>query len=442
MGSASNANAEWIELYNSGASSISLDGWTLVASDGSPNIALSGVITASGFFLLERTSDDTVAGIAAGVVYAGSLSNSGETLLLKDADGAVVDSVAGGENWQAAGGDNVTKQTAQRTSSGWATAAPTPNSATVSFSSDAGTETDTGTTTSVSATSTANATGVTGSSYVMPPPPDLYADGGGDRTVIVGADTEFKARAYDAKKNTLDFVRFRWNFGDGSTADGSVISHRFEYVGRYVVALEVLGEKNAVSDEIIVTVEKVELALSLLPDGGVAIENRAGRTLDLSRWIVRSASRAFTIPERTLVLANASLRFSQRTLGFIADGDTVLEYPSGAVALRIPPAATTAPPVASPQQTVFSGRSPARSVVRLPVEESPASESEAEPAQEAEREVASSAQVAAAASSVFGRPNIWWLAVLALAALVMGALVVSRHFGKKEWDIEEMSETR
>ena len=61
MGGADDANAEWIELLNSGASSVDLSGWTLVASDGSPTITLSGSIAGGGLYLLERTDDDSVA---------------------------------------------------------------------------------------------------------------------------------------------------------------------------------------------------------------------------------------------------------------------------------------------------------------------------------------------------------------------------------------------
>ena len=135
-------------------------------------------------------------------------------------------------------------------------------------------------TSAATSTNQSVSTGNSSVDSIMPPPPKLFADGGSDRTVVVGADTEFRARAYDEKKNIIDFSRFHWNFGDGTTADTAVAMHRFEYPGRYVVVLDMPEQKDAVADQFIVTVERVELALSLMEDGGVMIENRAGRTLD------------------------------------------------------------------------------------------------------------------------------------------------------------------
>ena len=67
MGSVDDANAEWIELYNDGESQ-NVSGWTLVASDGQPSITLEGSIGGHAYALLERTDDDTVAGVRNGAL--------------------------------------------------------------------------------------------------------------------------------------------------------------------------------------------------------------------------------------------------------------------------------------------------------------------------------------------------------------------------------------
>ncbi|MCL6642197.1 MAG: lamin tail domain-containing protein [Candidatus Bipolaricaulota bacterium] len=97
MGTAADANDEWIELYNTTNQSISLAGWRLVAADGTPTIAFSSaicsnlVIPAQGFLLLERTDDTTVSDITADCIYTGALSNSGEALSLKDPSNNIID---------------------------------------------------------------------------------------------------------------------------------------------------------------------------------------------------------------------------------------------------------------------------------------------------------------------------------------------------------------
>src|SRR6185437_15624418 len=122
MGSADNANAEWIELTSTDSTPTDLTGWKITSSTGAPSIILAGSIRANGFFLLERTSDATVPSVTADQIYSGALSNSGATLTLTDANGNQVDQVVGGDNWSSIGGDNATKDTAQHTATGWVTA--------------------------------------------------------------------------------------------------------------------------------------------------------------------------------------------------------------------------------------------------------------------------------------------------------------------------------
>jgi len=91
-------NDEWIELYNHGSVDIDLTGWRLKATDGAPDIALSGIITAGGYYLLERSDDDTISDIAADLIYSGALEDGGEYLELFSSSGNIVDTAnkAGG----------------------------------------------------------------------------------------------------------------------------------------------------------------------------------------------------------------------------------------------------------------------------------------------------------------------------------------------------------
>lgn len=113
MGTQASASDEWIELFNPTSGDIDLTGWTLAAMDGTPSVALSGTIAAKGFFLLERTDDDTVKGVVADKIYTGALSNSGETLTLIDGFGNTIDTLNfAGVGWPA--GDNTNKLTMER----------------------------------------------------------------------------------------------------------------------------------------------------------------------------------------------------------------------------------------------------------------------------------------------------------------------------------------
>jgi len=104
-GTAANSADEWIELYNHGDQPIDLTQWTLKAADGAPNITLNGTISAHGYFLLERTEDDTVSDIPADQIYTGAMSNSGESITLKDNSGFVVDTANIGVGYWPGGRD-------------------------------------------------------------------------------------------------------------------------------------------------------------------------------------------------------------------------------------------------------------------------------------------------------------------------------------------------
>jgi len=99
MGTTTSSSAEWLELYNNTASPINLSGWTLRATDGTPNISLSGVIPAHGYYLLERSADTTLPGIVADQLYTGALEDGGEYLELRDAASNLVDSLDAGSGW-------------------------------------------------------------------------------------------------------------------------------------------------------------------------------------------------------------------------------------------------------------------------------------------------------------------------------------------------------
>lgn len=112
MGNENSANDEWIELKNNTSLDIKLDGWFLKTSDGKIKVHLTGKIPANGFYLLERTDDSSLPGLAADFIYKGSLSNKGQTLELLYNNG-MIDRAEFNSKWPA--GDNSTKQTMERT---------------------------------------------------------------------------------------------------------------------------------------------------------------------------------------------------------------------------------------------------------------------------------------------------------------------------------------
>jgi len=112
MGTEKSSSDEWIELYNSSDSPVSVDNWTLKSLTGSLKIILKGIIPSKGFYLLERSDDDTIPSVKADLIYTGALKNTGESIVLSNNLVNPLDSVNCSDGWLA--GNNETKQTMER----------------------------------------------------------------------------------------------------------------------------------------------------------------------------------------------------------------------------------------------------------------------------------------------------------------------------------------
>ena len=122
MGTEISSTDEWIELFNPSDIAIDISGWTLKSQDGQPKIILEGNIPAQGYFLLERTDDNSVPEKDANQIYVGSLGNTGEYLELFDKEDNLIDSIDMTGSWLY--GDNDSKQTMERVdNNNWQTSA-------------------------------------------------------------------------------------------------------------------------------------------------------------------------------------------------------------------------------------------------------------------------------------------------------------------------------
>ncbi len=324
MGSVENANAEWIELYNDGEAE-DVEGWTLAAVDGQPNVTLSGTLPAGGYAVLERTSDDTVPGSAAFLIYTGALGNAGETLELRDASGAVVDRVAGGENWEL-GGDNVTKDTLQRSgepaTGAWTTASPTPGRGGGSARSAPAQTTQGG-------TEREQRDAVKPPQTVKPPAvklePALTLEVGADIVAPVGSPVRLVARGYSETGRELVLEDVVWAFGDGASGSGRVVTHTYEYEGEYrVVAVGARSgfrKEIEARDSILVRVVRPTIAITAIDPSYIEVHNTGEEELDLSGYRLVVGEDRYRLPEYTFLVPHARVRFPNTVTGLTARED-------------------------------------------------------------------------------------------------------------------------
>ena len=103
QGTAAGRSHEWIELYNASSIPIPLNGWSLT-DGGDISITLVGTIPSEGFYVLERT-EESIIDIDANQIFLGTLSDSGESLVLQDNTHSIVDSAnENGGSWPAGTG--------------------------------------------------------------------------------------------------------------------------------------------------------------------------------------------------------------------------------------------------------------------------------------------------------------------------------------------------
>lgn len=327
MGTSVSQNDEWIELRNTSATGVPLEGWTL-SDGGSLTIPLSGTISGNGYFLLERTDDDTVAGVSASLLYTGALANDGRTLTLTDASGSVVDSVAGGQHWESIGGNNATKDTPQRTSSGWVTGTPTPKAANISAAQAAQEddedeeETQSGTHTDEDEEEEDDEEASVRISMMKTPRTEAISIGE-DRTVHAGRETVFEAIPQGISPFLEPSVVYTWNFGDGNASVGKKVSHAFLYPGEYVVYAEAHFSTFKAEARITVTVLPVDITITLEKGGILLFHNDSLEEMDISGYVVEDGAQSFVFPKNTIILSQSTLTLLPIMLKRIAFSEAV-----------------------------------------------------------------------------------------------------------------------
>ncbi len=124
MGTEKSPDQQWMELYNPGDETVSLEGWTLRTRDRSFELELDGAIAPDHGVILIQEDHPRLPGVPVHGTFSGTWSTDGERLLLENKRGQLVDMV---DRWYA--GDKETHATMQRvypyragyTGGGWAT---------------------------------------------------------------------------------------------------------------------------------------------------------------------------------------------------------------------------------------------------------------------------------------------------------------------------------
>jgi len=337
MGTDISYTDEWIELYNNTNEEIDLTNWTLFAADGKPEINLSGIITANGYFLLERTDDNSVVSIIADQIYTGDLGNNGENLELKNAEDILINSIDCSDEWTS--GDNDTKQTMERTDTEWQTSlnsGGTPKEQNSIGVSDE--ELDEITIDTTSEETPEESITSTGSTHSVPNRPPM-AEAGTDIVALVNQELSFDA------SNSLDLdndkLTFFWNFGDGATDTEKISKHIYLYPGQYIVSLLISDGEFSDLDIITVNIYSQSIIISELSNKWIEIFNQSDQVANLTNWQLKNkeaSSSPFVFPTNSLIAPNQFLVLRQEITKIELDNysDQIqLIYPDGSIGTEV-----------------------------------------------------------------------------------------------------------
>ena len=319
---------EWIEIFNNGSEPVDLTGWKFFEAN--TNHALTSVqggsvIQPNGLAVIVDNSEKFLIDWPgfSGIIFDSSfsLSNTGETLVLKNSEFADIDSVSYNSD-MGANGDG---KSLQKSGSSWIAAIPTPGAQNSNLAVQPPNEPPSEELELLQTTTV----------VVWHVEPQIYANAGEDKTIVAGADIEFKGNALGLKKEPLDNARYLWNFGDGTIKEGQNVLHSYKYPAEYIVTLDVSSGKYSASDRAMVKVVPNKISISEATSEFIKLKNGSDITLDISGWFLKGNGILFKIPKNTFINANEEIPISSSVSGINAiniNSEIFLLYPNGSAA--------------------------------------------------------------------------------------------------------------
>ena len=334
---------EWIEIHNAGSEGINLSGWKLYENETNHKINLvsesdSFTISAGGYAIIADNPEKFLIDYSSysGAIFdsAFSLKNSGEEIIIRDAELNDIDSVFYDTELGASGDGN----SLQKINNLFEAKLPTPgtlNSGQTQQDEQNQSSEDTSSTyippEDLPARHASQLAGVAGR-------PKIKADAGQNKTVVVGATNSFDGLAYGFENEILEDARYLWNFGEGTTKEGKSVGHNYKYTGEYLVVLEVSVGSYSGKDTIVVNVIPNEIIISEIKTGEqsfVELKNNSKQALDISGWRLKHGYKYFNFPQNTFIKAKGYLVVSAEISDlFLNEGQGQIDflYPNNFVA--------------------------------------------------------------------------------------------------------------
>jgi hypothetical protein len=350
----SDTDHEWVELYNTGATSVSLVGWKFTDSSshtlnappanggqGTLSIEPGGYAILTGNASVYLSDHPNYTGTVIDTVM--SLNNSSGTLTMVNSSGTVIDTMIYSSSMGASGDGN----TLSRNDNGlFVPTIPTPGYQN-QFTS---TESDTAEPVDDSGSADTQDSSVVASG---PPSSPITASKSGVVKVksvpyevkiitpskfTVGVPALFSSKATGNSGEELFTGNFLWSFGDGGSIirqDKNEFSYTYAYPGEYVLYLEYYRypgqtKPEATARKILKVLASSMLITAVSSDGSIEISNTGNQEVDLLGWRLDQKELAYVFPAHLIVLPKAKIIIPPSISKFSdSSTETLLIDPSG-----------------------------------------------------------------------------------------------------------------
>lgn len=316
---------EWIEVQNTGDAAIDLSTWKLFEANTNHKIAAIGQtsLPMGGFAVIADSPDKFRADYPnfAGLLFDStfSLSNSGETLTLRDDSGADADSLAYLPEWGAAGDGSSLQKSAAGT---WIAVPVTLGLPTTAMESMAPSATAPGEASSTPSTSPLQASqdkpADDASVHSAQEPinvsiekPEFQVTIGRPRIGFVGSPLVFEAQVKTARDIPRgNSIRSSWAMGDGTELFGQWVAHAYSFPGEYVIVANSDANGMHAVSKTLVRILVPNIKIGLIRSGAIEVSNLDAGEINVGGFIVEDSSRRFILPRDTIIEPRSSIKLS------------------------------------------------------------------------------------------------------------------------------------
>lgn len=323
---------EWVEIFNSGNSSIDLDNYRFFhgETNSGPLTLKQGsdtILQPSEYALVAKSMSSYSWLNFSGMILSAStvsLPDSGDNtyIAISGPDKVILDYV---KYDTSLGGNKESGNSLQSISGSWKGATPTPgaqNQYTATTSTGSG---GLALNNSVSSTSTSvpveTKSKTTEETKIKT---QIIAKALG----FVGSALSFSAKTYGLEGEQLYSGKYFWNFGDGDSKeirlpDSSPLMHSYFYPGEYVVSLDYYqnyyGDIPDASSQIIIKIVSADIIISNVGDEKdffIELTNNTDYNADISNYFLVSDKRSFNFPRNTIFFSKKKMIIAPQISGF------------------------------------------------------------------------------------------------------------------------------